>query len=86
MIKKKYRKKVGEVDFDCVNCGRHLHRVLWAEATEFYADTGKPTPDGYDLITAFAYCSCGAQLLVADDYEKLGLYWVNEEKMKCKSK
>ena len=78
---KRYRKKAGEVDFSCPNCNRNLHRTIWAEATEFYEDTGKPTPHGYDLITAFASCPCGAQLLVADTYERLELYWLNEKKL-----
>ena len=78
------RHKVGEVDFDCPNCNRHLHRTLWAEATEFYKTrkgNWKPTKHGFDFVSAFAYCDCGAQILVADDYEKLGLYWLNEEKL-----
>lgn len=81
----KVRHKVGEVDFNCPNCNRALHRTIWATATEFYKTkrgNWKPTEYGFDLITAFAYCPCGAKLLVADDYEKFGLYWLNKKEMK----
>lgn len=80
------RHKAGEVAFDCPNCDRGLHRTLWAEAGEFYKTNRgnwKPTKNGFDMVTGFAKCSCGANLLVADDYERLNLFWLNEKEMEA---
>ena len=71
------RKKAGDVDFDCPNCGKSLHRTLWASATEIDED-GELT---YDFIHAEAKCGCGAALLIADDYESFGVYWLNKKEM-----
>ena len=79
---KEERKKVGEVDFNCPNCNRSLHRVLWAEATEWDCETGEPTC--FDFINAFAFCPCGAKLAVVDDYENLLLLWINKKEMTAK--
>jgi len=72
------RMKVGDVDFQCPNCCRELHRTIWQER-EIDMD-GKLSAIG--LVHADALCSCGAQILVADDLERFGLYWLNEQKMK----
>ena len=72
------RKKVGECTFDCPNCGIEHSRVLWQEREIDFE--GKLSPVG--LVHADATCSCGAQILVADDLESLKLFWLNEYKMK----
>jgi len=75
------RKNVGSVSFTCPKCGRSHSRTLWAEATEFYADTGKPTSEGYGFVrTEVVVCPCGAQLIAADDCENVNIYWINRPK------
>ena len=70
------RKKVGDCDFTCPNCGREHHRTLWEEQDD--------PEEGMNLIHADAKCRCGALLLVADDMEHFNVYWLNKQKMKAK--
>jgi hypothetical protein len=35
------KRKVGECDFQCPNCGRQLHRVLWEQAGSWEYDEVK---------------------------------------------
>jgi hypothetical protein len=74
------RHKVGDVDFNCPNCNRELHRVLWEHASEWDVETKKPTM--FDFVEAHAKCRCGALILVADTYERFELYWLNEKEMR----
>ena len=73
------RRKAGEVDFDCPNCGKALHRTIWGNATEIDED-GELT---YDFFEAQAKCRCGAAILVAEtDYEGgMELFWLNKKEM-----
>lgn len=73
------RKRAGEVNFDCPNCGKHLHRTIWGTATEIDED-GELT---YDFFAAQAKCRCGAAILVAEtDYEGgLERFWLNKKEM-----
>jgi hypothetical protein len=75
---KKYLETVRE---GCPNCGRELAFRIYVEATEFNAQTGKPTKEGWDFIHGENTCHCGAKVLIADDYENMKLYWLNEKEM-----
>ena len=75
---KRYLETVYE---DCPNCGKELAFRIYEEATEFDATTGKPTKEGWDFVHGEKGCSCGADLLIADDYENVNIYWLNQNKM-----
>lgn len=74
---KKYLETIHE---NCPNCGREIAFRIYIEATEFDT-TGKPTKEGWDFIHGERECTCGANLLVADDYENMNLYWLNKSQM-----
>ena len=74
------RHKVGVVTFNCPNCGKELTRTVWEHATEWDEETKEVTE--FDHVAAHARCSCDAEILVADDGEHMGVYWLNEKQMK----
>lgn len=67
------RRKVGDCDFACPECGRHHHRVLWEYAMDFSFDEKKRKWEiewGSSAITAVIECPCGKVWLVGEtDYE-----------------
>jgi len=68
-------RKVGEIDFNCPNCGRSFHRALWEHVDD-------PDDDLYTpLIAAYAQCQCGASLMCADNMENFAVYWLNRKEM-----
>ena len=71
------RKNMGKAIFSCPNCGKEHERTIWGTATEI-DETGKLT---YDFYHASAQCGCGASLMIADDYESWGCYWLNKKEM-----
>jgi len=80
------KRKVGEVDFNCPNCNRQLHRVIWERGPDIELDgkgrkVGPIWNTGFE--TAFAICSCKAQIIIGiqPDGEAM-MYWINESKMK----
>jgi len=84
VVSEKYpqiRHKVGEVDFCCPNCNKYHRRVLWEHATEWDVETKKPI--AFDHIAAFAKCRCGALLLVADTWEAIEMFWLNQHEMEA---
>jgi len=70
-------RKVGEIDFNCPNCGRSFHRVLWRHLD--------PCDDEPLHIAAYASCPCGAKLMAAFDMHDFLVYWLNQEEMECGS-
>ncbi len=68
------RRNVGDVDFECPNCGREYHRTLWEEIE----DDGLGGPVTSDAVA----CKCGAVLFCADDYENVNVYWLNKREMR----
>ena len=83
MLEEAPRKKVGEVDFACANCGRMLHRAIWETAWEIDEDGTL----SYEGPQATAKCRCGAFNLVAwqSDGES-ELYWINKKEMQVAPK
>lgn len=77
----KTKKYLETVHVDCPNCGKDRAVRIYVEASEFDAETGKPTKEGWDFVHGEVECRCGASLLVADDYENTNLYWLNEKEM-----
>ena len=76
------RKDVGEVDFECPNCGGWLHEKIWEDAWEV-DEEGELF---YDGPQATSVCKCGASLLVAWQPDGEGeMYWLNKEKMQDSS-
>ena len=78
------QKDVGEVDFDCPNCGTSLHETVYEHAWEVDED-GTIT---YDGPQATSQCKCGSSLLVAWQPDgEAELYWLNKKKMQtCSDK
>ena len=70
------RRKVGHCDFNCPNCGKDHHRVIWQDKWK-----GEDEWDSFEH--GDAHCSCGAQLLIAvQPFGEVELYWINEKKMR----
>jgi len=67
------RRKVGDCDFECPNCNRHHHRVLWEHASDFSFDEEKQNWTiewGCGPKSGVAECPCGKVWLIAEtDYE-----------------
>jgi len=71
-------KEVGEVDFECPNCGEMQHETIYVNAWEI-DDQGEIMYDGPMATTV---CECGASLLVAWQPDgQAELYWINKKKM-----
>ncbi|MFA5366156.1 MAG: hypothetical protein WC325_13320 [Candidatus Bathyarchaeia archaeon] len=64
---------------DCINCGKELKFSIYADAEEFDAKTGKPNWEAGAFTHGEKTCSCGAELLVADDMESVNIYWLNKK-------
>ena len=60
---------------------RNWKTKRFLEYSEFDAETGKPTKEGWDFVHGEKTCSCGASFLIADDYESTNLYWLNRKEM-----
>jgi hypothetical protein len=77
----KTKKFIEYVYENCVNCGKELRFSIYEEAEDFDTTTGKPLWDMGAFIHGEKHCTCGADLLIADDMENVNIYWLNQREM-----
>lgn len=77
----KTKRRIDTAYENCLNCGKELKFIIYEEAEDFDAKTGRPCWDMGVFVHGEQKCSCGAEFLIADDMESFNIYWLNRKEM-----